>query len=215
MRVLSVLLVVALCGVEGAFAEPEDQVFEQAKKTLSARLKDPESARFRNLVYMPATTPGNTDIVCGWTNARNSFGGYVGFRPFYVMGDSAEVRDDESAGWLDNHTMFDAIWSICSPPTKERFGSALVALPDINVQKQCKKNRKASAERPQLYANCEQNEMTAREWLQEHQTRQGIADQCSREARRYDSYSMAKSCVERLESDIVFRRGPPADLLDE
>ncbi|MGB5147472.1 MAG: hypothetical protein WBN86_10145 [Porticoccaceae bacterium] len=114
MRVL-VILAIALCGAGDAFADSENQVFEQAKKTLSARLKDPESARFRNLVYVPAPQPGSTDIVCGWTNARNSFGGYVGFRPFYVMGDLTEVRDDESAGWLNNHTMFDAIWSICFP----------------------------------------------------------------------------------------------------
>jgi hypothetical protein len=54
-------------------------------------LKDPDSARFRNIrrVYMPtpkevSTADPTTLAYCGEVNARNSFGGYTGFQPFAV-----------------------------------------------------------------------------------------------------------------------------------
>lgn len=46
------------------------------QKEVADKLNDPESARFRNL---QATEAG---IVCGYVNAKNRFGGYVGFKPF-------------------------------------------------------------------------------------------------------------------------------------
>lgn len=46
-----------------------------------SRLKDPDSAKFRGLVAgMPPDKSGI--FVCGWVNAKNSFGGYTGDRPF-------------------------------------------------------------------------------------------------------------------------------------
>ncbi len=50
-------------------------------------LKDPESARFGEIY---ASRGGSLIYVCGWVNARNSFGGYVGEKPF--------------AGILSDHT---------------------------------------------------------------------------------------------------------------
>lgn len=45
-------------------------------------LKDPESARFGDMV---AAAKDDISIsVCGFVNAKNSFGGYNGFQPFYV-----------------------------------------------------------------------------------------------------------------------------------
>ena len=45
----------------------------QAKAAVTARLKDPESARFTDIVV-------KGDRICGRVNAKNSFGGYVGPR---------------------------------------------------------------------------------------------------------------------------------------
>lgn len=44
-------------------------------------LKDPNSAQFQNL---QSTRQGASVMVCGSVNAKNSYGGYTGFRPFWV-----------------------------------------------------------------------------------------------------------------------------------
>jgi hypothetical protein len=55
-------------------------VIQQAKDAVTRKLKDPESARFRDLKAYPRG-------VCGQVNAKNSQGGYVGFRDFYFAFD--------------------------------------------------------------------------------------------------------------------------------
>lgn len=51
-----------------------------AQSQVTSELIDPNSAQFRDMNDF-----GN--YVCGEVNARNSFGGYTGFQPFYVKGD--------------------------------------------------------------------------------------------------------------------------------
>ena len=46
-----------------------------AKATILTMLKDPDSARFRDI-------KSSGDVLCGMVNARNGFGGYTGFVPF-------------------------------------------------------------------------------------------------------------------------------------
>ena len=55
-------------------------VYAQVEDAVRDRLKDPESARFTDVRRFPN---GNA---CGWVNAKNSFGGYVGRKPFAVVG---------------------------------------------------------------------------------------------------------------------------------
>ena len=45
------------------------------ERAVAAKLRDPESALFRDIV-------GTDDMVCGEVNARNALGGYTGFQPF-------------------------------------------------------------------------------------------------------------------------------------
>lgn len=54
---------------------------------ISYDLKDPSSARFRGLrAEQRQLDNGNTSVfVCGEVNAKNSFGAYVGYRPFGVI----------------------------------------------------------------------------------------------------------------------------------
>jgi hypothetical protein len=64
-------------------------------------LNDPESARFRN------SRPGRGGTVCGEYNAKNSMGGYVGFRAFIVFPDRVLLENRENAAaieyrWLEN-----------------------------------------------------------------------------------------------------------------
>lgn len=55
-------------------------------------LKDPESARFSEI----AATQGDSGeiSVCGFVNAKNSFGGYVGKKPFHgkIAGNTFMLR---------------------------------------------------------------------------------------------------------------------------
>lgn len=45
-------------------------------------LRDPESARFRSVRVVRAAD--GTDALCGQLNAKNAYGGYVGYEPFYA-----------------------------------------------------------------------------------------------------------------------------------
>jgi hypothetical protein len=63
-------------------------------------LRDPESLQTRNITGY-RTSLGDT-IVCGEYNARNGFGGYAGFRPFYVRirgGQVMSIHQDNDSGF--------------------------------------------------------------------------------------------------------------------
>lgn len=62
-------------------------------------LKDPDSARFRSLELHASESAVPWKALCGEVNAKNSFGGYVGFRRFVasdssVMGVMVDVDSD-------------------------------------------------------------------------------------------------------------------------
>ncbi|HEY8606315.1 MAG TPA: hypothetical protein VIM12_04275 [Noviherbaspirillum sp.] len=52
---------------------------EKVRNLVRASLKDPGSAIFQDVVYNEETQAG-----CGFVNAKNSFGGYVGRKMFFV-----------------------------------------------------------------------------------------------------------------------------------
>jgi hypothetical protein len=65
-----------------AQAAPElDEKLLQA--AFQGELKDADSAKFRAMRYKMDTPEGWT--MCGEVNAKNSYGGYVGFQPFYAL----------------------------------------------------------------------------------------------------------------------------------
>lgn len=72
------------------------------------RLKDPESAEFRNvkkfsyLHYM--------DSLCGEVNARNGFGGYVGFVRFIAFSDNTVSMEDPELRQYA-HPAFETLWT--------------------------------------------------------------------------------------------------------
>jgi hypothetical protein len=201
---MKILLLMVLLAAYPALAEDDPAVIA-AQAKLGAQLKDPESARFTGLVIAPGK-----GLVCGWVNAKNSYGGYVGYQPFFVMGDSAVIRDNDSAGDLNNHDLFAAVWRICVPPIAEKFGDTFVDLPRLDAARQCAKRRRAMPEKPELLDGCELRENEALVWLRSHPTAEWIARECSVAARQYNSYLRTRTCVEDGEANIVFRRGPPA-----
>lgn len=66
----------------------EKKVIEEYKSVALSSLKDPSSAVFRNIkiAESPRTieSAAITYEICGEVNAKNGFGGYVGFRGFVV-----------------------------------------------------------------------------------------------------------------------------------
>ena len=70
-------------------------MFSQAKSVVKYRLKDSESAKFRNL-RMSKTHSGG-DIVKGEVNAKNSFGGYAGFEKFIYLPNDGSVKLESEA----------------------------------------------------------------------------------------------------------------------
>ena len=59
------------------------------------RVRDPASLQFRNVTAVrPNSTPSGF-MYCGLVNARNSFGGYGDFVPFFMAGSSLRMGNDQ------------------------------------------------------------------------------------------------------------------------
>ena len=197
------IFLLLLLAVGTSTTQASDQTIADAKAKIAVKMKDPESAKFADLVVIDS---GKIPIVCGWVNAKNSYGGYVGYKPFFVMGKFAEVRDDASAGRLNNHIAFNGIWNTCSPSSGESFGTELVDLPKINIDRQCE-NLSKTLGKPLSY-DCPKAENDAKLWLESHGTSSIISLKCSRATRNSNSYISGKSCVQDEEAEIIFSRGP-------
>ncbi len=63
---------------------PTDEEKLVIERAVQHSLKDPGSMQLQDLRVGPGKTEGSL-TVCGQVNAKNSFGGYVGFRTFYAM----------------------------------------------------------------------------------------------------------------------------------
>lgn len=82
------LIAAAAVGVAGWNALPP-RVVTDAKQSVGAMLKDPASVEFQDVTVCPT----NENMVEGYFNAKNSFGAYVGMRPFYVVSGTAYLGD--------------------------------------------------------------------------------------------------------------------------
>ena len=71
-------------------------------------LKDPDSAKYRN-EFVAESQYGDDFNVCGEVNARNSFGGYIGYKKYIWVGSSSEVVIDNNS---DNSELFNATWKM-------------------------------------------------------------------------------------------------------
>lgn len=67
----------------------EARMIEMAQKEIAYQLIDPSSASFRNVRVSP-----NQVAVCGEINAKNSYGGYVGYRPFIFTREKKGIYGD-------------------------------------------------------------------------------------------------------------------------
>ena len=95
----------------------------KAKRVIKNGLKDPESAKFRN-VKIIKTKKGF--YVCGQYDAKNSYGGYGGYVPFVSNGSLWAQCWDQQVGMLGG----------CNSPLQGREFSRDVALRCIIVSGQ-------------------------------------------------------------------------------
>lgn len=65
-----------------------------AKLALEQRLKDPRSVQYGAVTV---SRRSGAPVVCGAYNAKNSFGGYSGEKPFFMMGQVAILPGDLAA----------------------------------------------------------------------------------------------------------------------
>lgn len=92
---LSLVLTLLFSASTALAAPPSKQTKEldaakviAVKMFVSNSLKDPDSAKFRAVRV-------KWDTVCGEVNAKNSYGGYVGYRRFYSI-DAKDLYMEES-----------------------------------------------------------------------------------------------------------------------
>jgi hypothetical protein len=79
------LLLIAALITTPAFAQDKGYTafVTAAKQTLGNALKDPGSVQYKALFVSKRDTPTGHELsLCGQMNAKNSYGGYEGFRSF-------------------------------------------------------------------------------------------------------------------------------------
>jgi hypothetical protein len=81
---------------------------ETGKEQIKTKLKDPDSATFRNVHFYSG---GGVPVTCGEVNAKNSFGGYNGFERFIAAGSQLAVLESD----MKSPSELDEVWArFCS-----------------------------------------------------------------------------------------------------
>lgn len=78
-----------------------DQEMAFAKSAVSRTMRDPASVQFRDLNTYVLSVTGDR-ILCGELNARNGFGGYSGYAPFYIRFQNDQIKRmhlDDTTGY--------------------------------------------------------------------------------------------------------------------
>lgn len=105
MIAMYALLIVAL-----ASSTPEQAAMDQVKQKIAYDLKDPDSAKFRNV---RAGLRGKDFMVCGEVNAKNSYGAYIGYKPFMSWAGVMTVAN-ETIDPVTNRAMLNTSLNLCS-----------------------------------------------------------------------------------------------------
>lgn len=77
------------------------------EQVITKNMKDPESAKFQNWHYVKASKKLPATF-CGQVNAKNSFGGYTGFKHFFITTDDKMefAIDDGSDGFANKFNKY-------------------------------------------------------------------------------------------------------------
>lgn len=104
--VLSLLIITGVLSIFSKNKEPENQEpsnFQMqalAEQSIKDKLKDPNSAEFRNFKLSSKGHP------CGEVNSKNGFGGYTGFKRYMIASKDLVAIEGES---LEDNT-FNEMW---------------------------------------------------------------------------------------------------------
>jgi len=105
MRAILLLLYFYIVSV--AFCQTETEKFESALEEVRSELKDPDSAKFKNVRLISNTE--DVESVVGEVNARNSYGGYTGFQPFCITCGKVTFVDYDNEYSVDIYALTGAL----------------------------------------------------------------------------------------------------------
>lgn len=89
----------------------EEDAKSQAIQSLMDTLKDPDSAKFRNVRMR---NYDGMHIICGELNAKNSYGGYTGYKKFAAAPDESVIESFEGGKYPQiNAAANSGIYTVC------------------------------------------------------------------------------------------------------
>lgn len=91
MRCATFAVLIGLAALAVEAGASDEAAIAEAKERVAREMRDPESAQFRDIKVLPGK---EGPIICGQVNAKNAYGGYVGFNPFLVAGSSVMLGSD-------------------------------------------------------------------------------------------------------------------------
>ena len=90
-RIVGFLMVVAL--LVGLVIAYRTYLVHSLRANVLMQLNDPDSAQFRNEVYVGPWTM-EKGVLCGQVNSKNRMGGYVGFKAFSATSKDALIMSE-------------------------------------------------------------------------------------------------------------------------
>ena len=98
MKKLMILVLMVSQSVSAQLDDEMKDSLAHAHKQIERNLKDADSAKYRAEYLLESTRKDGSKYfgVCGEINAKNSYGGYIGYVPYYVFGSQAEVYSSEN-----------------------------------------------------------------------------------------------------------------------
>lgn len=94
----------------------EREAVRQALRNLAGGLKDPDSAKFRNVAIKRYE---GLRIVCGEVNAKNSYGAYTGFKKFAAGPTESSIESTDSRYAHIDAAANAGITAACEGPSAE------------------------------------------------------------------------------------------------
>lgn len=90
-------------GVHNSQKQPIEITYVNELQSVRDLTRDPEAVQFRKLHI------GAENTLCGEMNAKNAYGGYIGYKPFYVQSGQTTIVTDE--GRELRRDLSDAQWA--------------------------------------------------------------------------------------------------------
>lgn len=83
----SVAVLIVIFMIVMSFKVTDSKIYSAVEAAVSESLLDPQSAQFSKLKIVDRVNEGKSSSmkVCGYVNAKNSFGGYTGNKGFYTF----------------------------------------------------------------------------------------------------------------------------------